>query len=347
MNRRTVVLACIVFFLSLVVLNTFAASIQTGHIILKFLLTIIVILCAVGLEILGGIVSRELERTTVILILDASGSMDKEDYSGDKKIEVAKEILLDTVSFEEFKLRTVGLTVVGNSSNKCHVATLVKPGINNRSELRTQIRAVEARGKTALAKAIQQAIDELKPNNFLAESVKYLINVLKPDREAPLVVLVTDGLETCGGKFADTVKAAKKKGIDFRLRWVGYAVNEEHLSQIYRIVEECDGKYFRANNKEELQQVMYEVISEEGGFKIQKPKGIAIKSWKIYLENCDSDEEAILGRRKINESDESLWGKHSLPPGTYDLYVYFENRSSTKKRIKLVVQKNRIQEVRI
>jgi hypothetical protein len=68
-----------------------------------------------------------------------------------------------------------------------------------------------------------------------------------------LVVLVTDGEETCDGDPHAAIKALRDAGLDVRVNIVGFAVDEV-AEGLYRRRHLGNGAYFDAQNGEQLQR---------------------------------------------------------------------------------------------
>jgi hypothetical protein len=72
-----------------------------------------------------------------------------------------------------------------------------------------------------------------------------------------LVVLVTDGEETCGGDPKAAIQALRAAGLDVRVNIVGFAVDEVVLKETFREWARMgNGGYFDAQNGEQLKSAM-------------------------------------------------------------------------------------------
>ena len=86
-------------------------------------------------------------------------------------------------------------------------------------------------------------------------------NTLKFREEAATVVLVSDGLETCGGDPCQATRDAKAVGVDFVVHVVGFAVGEGDVSQLECIAQEGEGLSFSARNASELGAAFAQVVA--------------------------------------------------------------------------------------
>jgi hypothetical protein len=72
-----------------------------------------------------------------------------------------------------------------------------------------------------------------------------------------LVVLVTDGEETCGGDPKAAIQALRAGGVDVRINIVGFAVDEVVLKETFRDWARLgNGGYFDAQNGEQLKAAL-------------------------------------------------------------------------------------------
>lgn len=172
----------------------------------------------------------------LLIILDTSSSMD-EAFESSTKIDVAKHVLEELV--DKIPAGTnVGLRVFGG----CQVSKLIVPlGPIDRAKLRAQIKAIETGGPTPIAYALEQA-----KNDFDGAP--------GPD----LILLVTDGMETCHGDPVQAAQSLLKAGYALKIHVVGFDVAgqpgaREQLKQIAKVT---GGRYFDAQSSAELRQAL-------------------------------------------------------------------------------------------
>jgi len=201
---------------------------------------------------------QELERTagtaprSVLLLVDSSGSM-ADEVDGVPKIEVARAVLLELVGAIPDEIE-VGLLVFKD----CAVIELTVPvGPLDRTRLAAAIRALRPMASTPIAGAIARV-----PGALAGHPEPYL------------VVLVTDGAETCGG---DPVHAARDliaTGYRLTLHVIGYDVagHADVQRQLREIAAAGRGSYFTADTAKELRTalrlatpVRYRVFLRGGG----------------------------------------------------------------------------------
>jgi Ca-activated chloride channel homolog len=149
--------------------------------------------------------------TYVQLILDASGSMYAELPAGGTRIEAAKEVLSNFISklpvdpTLNVGLRIYGATVAPGKTGACQDSKLVLPmkGID-RVALRDTVVKTRPKGSTPIAYSLEKAADD-----FAA------------DKSRKLIVLVTDGIESCDGDLKKAIQIFTQKGIVVDLRIIG------------------------------------------------------------------------------------------------------------------------------
>lgn len=207
-----------------------------------------------SLELLpvGGLAfSYEQTAETLLIILDVSGSM-SETIDGEVKIDVAKAVLIDLLDNMPSNIQ-VGVRIFGLN---CRTELLYPVGPIQGTQLREEILAIEPRGATPIALALQETANDLQ-------------EIVDPQ----LVLLISDGIETCEG---DPVQAAKDLlglGYDLKFHIVGFDIarNIPAREQLLNIAQATSGLYFDANSSEELRTALslaapftYTVYDAEG-----------------------------------------------------------------------------------
>lgn len=175
------------------------------------------------------------EQTKVVLVLDASASMNEPDPSGVSKLEAAKTALIGALgSLPESAavgLRVYGATVdgPGRTPAECADSQLVHP-IEPLDEqgLTTAIRSFDAVGETPIAFALQEAAKDLG-----AEGKRHII-------------LVSDGEERCVPDPCVAVQDIIDAGIGLQIDTVGFGVGGVAREQLTCIAEAGGGTYYDA-----------------------------------------------------------------------------------------------------
>ncbi|MDV6375623.1 vWA domain-containing protein [Deinococcus arenicola] len=165
---------------------------------------------------LGLGVSASAQNTThVQLILDASGSMLGKLPDGQTRIASAKSTLTQFLGgVKADPSLNVGMRIYGGglkAGPQCEDSVLVTPMKGfDKAALQAQVTAATPKGATPIVYSLMQAAADFPR-----------------DSSRKVIVLVTDGEESCGGKLTDAVAAFKKLGIEVDLRIIGIDLNDK------------------------------------------------------------------------------------------------------------------------
>ena len=182
------------------------------------------------------------------IVVDASRSMWGR-MDGEPKMVVAKGILED-VSYWfpqdlDLALRAYG-SASPSESNDCADSTLLVPfGDENREPIRHAIASLRPLGQTPIAYALNQA-----SRDFGARTA---------DRA---VVLVTDGLESCGGDPVRAARELREQGIVVHI--VGFGLGnakDEDTASLRAIASTSGGQYVTAGSAEELKGALAQTVA--------------------------------------------------------------------------------------
>ncbi len=182
----------------------------------------------------------------VELILDASGSM-LQQLDGQRRITIAKQTLNHLVNnllpeHSQYALRVFG----HRQPDACDTELLQPLAPLNRNTASAVINSIEAKN---LARTP------------IADSLAQVANDLAAVEGQALVILVTDGEETCDGDPAQAIANLRDSGFDVRINIIGFAIDEFALKQEFaRWTELGGGAYFDANNAEALSNAMQQSL---------------------------------------------------------------------------------------
>jgi Ca-activated chloride channel homolog len=190
-----------------------------------------------------------------MLIFDASGSM-----AGTAKLGVSTAVPLTRIDNVRSALarvlpavtryRRVGLITYGPGPYaQCNVKLNLQPVANAASLIMRDVETLVPAGKTPLSEAVQQAADVLKY------------------RDNPgVIVLLTDGEETCGGKPCELGKKLRAEAaglvihvIAFRVKdftWMG----EQSILDTKCLAAENSGLYIEAGSEDELAEAFEKTL---------------------------------------------------------------------------------------
>lgn len=205
------------------------------------------LICCGAFFITDNASATEQAITQVDLIFDASGSMSKQ-VDGKTQIQIAREamkVLLAELSKD--KNTHLGLRVYGHLNNRCDNSVLEVPiGEGNANKIQSMIDSIKPKGKTPIAYSLLQSINDF---NHKASGKK-------------IIVLITDGVENCGGKICAAALKLKKAGIFTGVHVVGIGMKKDELATLNCVAAPFGGKVIGASNAAELVGA-FKVISKE------------------------------------------------------------------------------------
>lgn len=201
----------------------------------RILIAIALILTWPFFEIVLTAPASAVGKPTIVFIMDASGSMWGR-VGKNTKIDVARDVMKDLLIGLPADTR-VGLMAYGHRrKGDCQDIEMIGlPGAGEKSELIKDINILKPRGKTPLAASLEQV-------------GKYV----KDYEQEATIVLVSDGLETCGGDPCRVAAELRRQGVKVIIHVVGFDVSGEAAEQLKCIAEAGGGRYFQADTAESL-----------------------------------------------------------------------------------------------
>jgi len=173
---------------------------------------------------------------SVMIILDSSYSMSESLPTGESKMAAAKRVILDFMKQLPPDVH-VGLRVYGNAEECDSTRQLLPIGVNNRNYLASQMVGIRPTGFTPISYTLGRSIQE----DF------YGI----PGEKS--IILVSDGMETCGADPCGVAVAMVRHGIDVKINVVGFGIQELEASrQLKCVAMSTFGKFYTAQTAAEL-----------------------------------------------------------------------------------------------
>lgn len=180
-----------------------------------------------------------------MIVFDASGSMAGNTVQGlfsditriDEVRKALAEVLPGVTRFRHIGLITYGPGPYG----QCNVALDFPPIPNAAERIMSVVNAINPAGKTPLVEAVKQAAE-----------------VLDYRTEKGVIVLLTDGEETCGGAPCELGKWLKANSRDLTVHVIGYQLRgfswtgAQSILDVECLAEETGGLYITAQNREDL-----------------------------------------------------------------------------------------------
>jgi len=190
---------------------------------------------------------QSLNERSVEIVVDASRSMWGR-MGGQPKMVVAKEILED-VSYWfpddlDLALRAYGSTSPSDSKNCADSMLLVPFRDQNREPIRQAITGLRPLGQTPIAYALNQAARDFGTS--------------QSDRS---VVLVTDGIESCGGDPVQAARDLRAQGIMVHV--IGFGLGnaaDEDAASLRAVADASGGRYVTAGSAEELKYALAQTV---------------------------------------------------------------------------------------
>jgi hypothetical protein len=177
----------------------------------------------------------------VLIILDASYSMEEQIF-GERKIDIAKRVVDRTVRSIPQGTR-VGLRVYGHKIGlmgiyPCRKTELLVPmEFNTGQAIISKLRNIKPTGQTPITYSIKTAVQ----NDF---------NGLNGPKR---IILVSDGMETCDGNPCEFAVDMVRKGIDFKIDVVGFALKDPAaINQLKCVALSTGGKFYTADTEAAL-----------------------------------------------------------------------------------------------
>ncbi|HEY9540147.1 MAG TPA: VWA domain-containing protein [Luteimonas sp.] len=245
--------------------------------------------------------------SNLLFILDASGSMWGR-VDGEPKIVVAKDVMSRLVRQLPADAKA-GLTAYGHrrKGDCMDIESLVALGPLDRDAMIKQIEGLNAIGMTPLTASVKQAIEQLRQSEQSAS-----------------VVLVSDGLESCGGDPCEAVRAARQSGVDFRLHVVGFDLGDTDTAQLQCMAEAGGGRFFSASNADELAGALGEAVQVQPEPVVESTGTIALTVTKngapigayTYVYKAGTEDEVTR-----NHALEKGKARYELAAGDYDIRV--------------------------
>jgi hypothetical protein len=197
----------------------------------------------------------------VELILDASGSM-LQKLGATRRIDIAKQTLTKLTTSTIPAGTPFALRVFGREVDSCQTDLDVPVSPLNPSAVGQRIAALNAKNgaKTPIGASLARVADDLK--------------AVKGEK---LVVLITDGEETCGGDPAAEIEKLRKAGIGTRVSIVGFALDDQKLASTFQRWSDLGGgAFFDAKDAAGLDKALTAALRP--GFEVVNAQGQVIAS---------------------------------------------------------------------
>lgn len=217
--------------------------------------------------------------TRLVLIMDASGSMAAQ-VQGQTRMQIAKQ---SAKAFLEGLHPNMDLALIvyghkGSNQKKdklrsCKGIEVLHPlQKRNNARIEKTLNGLRPTGYTPIAASLRLCADMLKAQNG--------------PRQRNMVVLISDGKETCGGDPAAAASELYRTAAGCVVHVVGLDVDGPTESQLQTIATSGQGRYFPARTIRELKTVLARLARQECAFDSQEKALQAYLSVELNMMAC-------------------------------------------------------------
>jgi Ca-activated chloride channel homolog len=189
------------------------------------------------------------EKTRILFVLDGSGSM-RAEWDGTQRMNIAKlrlGELIDSLRVNpnvELALRVYGHQFPPKAQN-CQDSKLEVPfKARNNAELKNRLMQIDPKGVTPIAYSLEQATKDFPEDRNYRN----------------LIIMITDGLESCKGDPCAIALGLQKKGILLKPYIIGLGVGKD-FTQAFS----CMGKAYDARSSADFKNLLGSVIRQTLG----------------------------------------------------------------------------------
>ncbi|HEY9010374.1 MAG TPA: VWA domain-containing protein, partial [Devosia sp.] len=263
-------------------------------------------LAALVLSLLLALPTAAAER--VMLVLDASGSMWAQ-LGGVARITTVRQGL-DTAMNELPPGLSIGLTTFGHrQKGACgDIEVLTRPAEDG-AAITYAAGGIIPKGRSDIANSLRQA----------AEALDY-------KAQKSTVIVLTDGLDTCGGDPCAVAGELEQSGKDFTAHVLGFGLSEVEARQLACIADQTGGQYVAIDNGNlgiSLKTLLYSVANVEMPPPPPEPLAINFDPELLLAEGGPAVEDGAEVNWEIRRGDEYVDGGFGvnyqtlLQPGDY------------------------------
>jgi len=212
----------------------------------RWLYSLLLILLCFGSRIIQAQTTpAPVKKTRILFMVDMSGSMLAK-WENSTRMQVAKDMLSKLVdSLQQYQNLELGLRVYGHLSpsnvNNCQDSKLEVPfSENNEKQIISRINQIIPKGNTPITYSLTQSAKDF-PTDKNARNV---------------IIMITDGLESCGGDPCAASLALQEKRIFLRPFVIGIGSDAKFVQQF-----SCVGQYFDAADINSFRSILGEVVN--------------------------------------------------------------------------------------
>src|SRR5690349_17492581 len=183
------------------------------------------------------------EKTRILFVLDGSGSMNAQWGNNQSRMDIAKQILTRLVdSLRVNSNLELGLRVYGHrfsrQANNCEDSKLEVPfAAKNHNAIISKIKEIVPKGTTPITYSVLQAAHDFPASPGYRN----------------ILILITDGVESCGGDPCTVSVELQRKGVFLRPYIIGLGVQGGKAL-------DCMGKYIDSQDANTFNKILNESI---------------------------------------------------------------------------------------
>ena len=182
-------------------------------------------------------------RENAMIVFDASGSMARRDDRR-SRIAIARQATADVLP-SVTKYRPTGLITYGGIAGPAckDVVVRIEPQAGSGKQIVAALEKIQPLGPTALTSGVRTAA-----------------NILRHRGAAGIVVLITDGLENCGGRICELAHRLKVRGDEIRVHVIGFFLDSTRTNNLKCLAEATNGTYVFTNSLDSLREALQELL---------------------------------------------------------------------------------------
>ncbi len=209
-----------------------------------FSITCLLLLCLLGEVYAQKKIQQKIpEKTRILFVMDASGSMNAAWENNISRMDAAKSILTRLVdSLRSNENLEIALRVYGHryprNANNCQDSRLEVPfGAKNHNAIMEKIKSIRPLGTTPITYSITEAAKDFSTTAGYRN----------------ILILITDGIESCGGDPCAASIELQKRGVFLRPYIIGLGLKAGEALN-------CVGQFFNSESTEDFHQVLNKTI---------------------------------------------------------------------------------------
>lgn len=219
---------------------------MTGGYKSPFLVMLAILVFLPGMLLSQANINEEQPRqlTRILFVFDASQSMFGR-WQSDMKINIAQKLLAEMLdSLDEVEDLELALRVYGHQKpfppQDCNDTRLEVPfAPKNAKKIQHRLKTIVPKGTTPIASSLEKAGGDFP----------------ECDRCRNIIILITDGIEECGGDPCAVSRSLQKKGVVLKPFIIGIGKN-------FKEAFDCVGTYFDATSEKAFSNALNVVVSQ-------------------------------------------------------------------------------------